>query len=104
MRIPLAVAGGAGPRSAHAPSTDKCYISEPNAHDVTTKQVRLTSRDKQLIEHLANNFPVVSRPFEVVAEHFDMDETTLLEWVTELVAAGQLKSFKPTLDLEVKEE
>lgn len=71
---------------------------------MTVKQVRLTSRDKQLIEYLANSFPVVARPFEVVAEHFDMDEGTLLEWVTELVVAGQLKTLRPTLDLEVKEE
>jgi siroheme decarboxylase NirDL-like protein len=71
---------------------------------VTPQQVKLTSRDKQLIEYLSNNFPVVSRPFEVVAEHFDMDELTLLEWVTELVVAGAIKSLKPTLDLEVKEE
>jgi DNA-binding Lrp family transcriptional regulator len=68
------------------------------------QQVRLTSRDKQLIEVLSDNFPVVGRPFEVIAEHFDMDEATLLEWVTELVAAGAIKSFKPTLDFEVKEE
>lgn len=68
------------------------------------QQVRLTSRDKQLIEVLSTTFPVVARPFEVIAEHFDMDEPTLLEWVTELVAAGAIKSFRPTLDIEVKEE
>ena len=33
-----------------------------------------------------------------------MDEATFIEWVTELVAAGQIKSFRPTLELEVKEE
>ena len=72
--------------------------------DVPQKPVSLTSRDKRLIEALAQNFPVVPRPFEVLAEQFDMDEPTFIEWVTELVAAGQLKSFRPTLDLEVKEE
>lgn len=71
---------------------------------MTPKPAQLTSRDRKLIEHLASNFPVVPRPFEVLAEQFDMDEATLIEWVTELVAAGQLKQFRPTLDLEVKEE
>ena len=84
--------------------TDKCYIREPNAASMAPQQVRLTSRDKQLIEVLSNTFPVVARPFEVIAEDFDMDEATLLEWVTELVAAGACKSFRPSLDLEVKEE
>ncbi len=68
------------------------------------KAAQLTSRDKKLIDHLALGFPVVPRPFEVIAEQFDMDETTLIAWVTELVAAGQLKSLRPTLELEVKEE
>lgn len=71
---------------------------------MTPKPVQLTSRDKKLIEHLSSSFPVVPRPFEVLAEEFDMDEATLIEWVTELVAAGQLKTFRPTLELEVKEE
>jgi DNA-binding Lrp family transcriptional regulator len=71
---------------------------------VAPKPAQLTSRDKKLIDALASSFPVVPRPFEVLAEQFDMDESTLIEWVTELVAAGQLKSFRPTLDLEVKEE
>jgi DNA-binding Lrp family transcriptional regulator len=71
---------------------------------VPTKAAKLTSRDRKLIDHLTTSFPVVPRPFQVLAEQFDMDETTLIEWVTDLVAAGQLKNFQPTLDLEVKEE
>lgn len=72
--------------------------------DVPQKPVQLTSRDKKLIDHLAKGFPIVPRPFLVLAEEFDMDEATFIEWVTELVEAGQLKSLRPTLDLEVKEE
>ena len=71
---------------------------------MSAKQVQLTSRDKRLIAHLERNFPVVPRPFEVLAEEFDMDENTLIEWITDLVAAGYLKNFRPSLDLEVKEE
>jgi len=71
---------------------------------MSPRQAQLTSRDRKLIEHLQAGFPVVARPFEVLAEEFDMDEATFIEWVTELVAAGQIKSFRPTLDLEVKEE
>jgi DNA-binding Lrp family transcriptional regulator len=71
---------------------------------VAPKPLKLTSRDKKLIEHLTTSFPVVPRPFQVLAEHFDMDESTLIEWVTDLVAAGQLKNFQPTLDLEVRDE
>jgi DNA-binding Lrp family transcriptional regulator len=71
---------------------------------VATKPLKLTSRDKKLIEQLTTSFPVVPRPFLALAEHFDMDESTLIEWVTDLVAAGQLKNFQPTLDFEVKEE
>ena len=71
---------------------------------MTVKAAKLTSRDRKLIDHLTTSFPVVPRPFQVLAEHFDMDEATLIEWVTDLVAAGQLKNFQPTLDLEVKEE
>jgi DNA-binding Lrp family transcriptional regulator len=72
--------------------------------DVAQKPVQLTSRDKKLIESLSSNFPVVARPFQVLAEQFDMDEASFIEWVTELVEAGQIKSFHPTLDIEVKEE
>lgn len=72
--------------------------------DVPQKPLQLTSRDKKLIEHLASRFPVVPRPFLVLAEEYDMDESTLIEWVTDLVAAGQIKTLRPTLDLEVKEE
>jgi DNA-binding Lrp family transcriptional regulator len=72
--------------------------------DVAQKPVQLTSRDKKLIESLSNYFPVVPRPFQVLAEQFDMDEASFIEWVTELVAAGQLKSFRPTLDIEGKED
>ncbi len=57
-----------------------------------------------MIESLSNYFPVVPRPFQVLAEQFDMDEASFIEWVTELVAAGQLKSFRPTLDIEGKED
>jgi DNA-binding Lrp family transcriptional regulator len=71
---------------------------------VPQKPLQLTSRDKKLIDHLAKGFPVVARPFEVLAEEFDMDEATFIEWVTELVAGGHLKTLRPTLDLEVKEE
>lgn len=66
--------------------------------------MRLTSRDKRLIDYLSTRFPVVPRPFEVIAEEFDMDEATLIQWITELVASGQLKNFAPTLDLEVRDE
>ena len=34
--------------------------------DVPQKPVQLTSRDKRLIEHLAQKFPVVARPFEAL--------------------------------------
>lgn len=71
---------------------------------MSPKLARLTSRDRKLIEHLAAGFPVVARPFEALAVEFDMDEATFIEWVTELVAAGQIQSFRPTLDIEVKEE
>jgi DNA-binding Lrp family transcriptional regulator len=71
---------------------------------VSPKPARLTSRDKQLIAYLEQRFPVVSRPFEVIAAEFDMDEHTLLEWITDLVDAGHLQNFRPTLEIEVSEE
>jgi len=71
---------------------------------VSQKQARLTSRDRQLIAYLEHQFPVVPRPFELIAEQFDMDEPTLLQWITDLVADGHLQNFRPSLEIEVPED
>jgi DNA-binding Lrp family transcriptional regulator len=71
---------------------------------VSPKQPALTSRDKQLIAYLERQFPVVARPFQVIAADFDMDEHTLLEWITDLVADGHIRNLRPTLEIEVADE
>lgn len=92
------------PYTAGKVPTDKGYIRQSNRPLVSPKPSRLTSRDKQLIAYLERQFPVVSRPFEVIAEDFDMDEHTLLEWITDLVADGHIQTLRPTLEIEVTDE
>lgn len=93
-----------GSFTATAAPTDKGYIRQSNRPLVSGKPGRLTSRDEQLIAYLERQFPVVSRPFVVIAEEFDMDEHTLLEWITDLVADGHIRTFGPTLEIEVADE
>jgi DNA-binding Lrp family transcriptional regulator len=55
---------------------------------------------RRLIDEWQGGFPLVERPFAVVAERLDADETAVLQVLRELLADGALTRFGPLYQIE----
>jgi len=58
----------------------------------------MDARDRDLINALHGGFPVVERPFAVVADELGMDEQEVIERLTRLLEARVLTRFGPLYD------
>ncbi len=56
--------------------------------------------DRQIINELQRGFPLVERPFEMLAEQFGTTEATLIEHVRRLLDDGVLSRFGPMYNAE----
>ncbi len=56
--------------------------------------------DRQIINELQRGFPLVERPFEMLAEQFGTTEATLIEHVQKLLDDGVLSRFGPMYNAE----
>ncbi|QNP48814.1 Lrp/AsnC family transcriptional regulator [Diaphorobacter aerolatus] len=60
----------------------------------------LTAEDALLIEHLHGNFPLVERPFDVVATELGWSEEQVIKRLGLLLTQGVLTRFGPLFQIE----
>ena len=60
----------------------------------------LTPEDARLIDHLHGGFPLVDRPFVVIAAELGWSEERVIERLRQLLAQGVLTRFGPLFQIE----
>lgn len=61
---------------------------------------RLDSRDRQLLNHLQDGFPICEYPYQRVAGELGMTEDELIARIDNLLASGYLSRFGPMYHAE----
>ncbi len=56
--------------------------------------------DRNIINHMQNDFPVCETPFAVMAEQLNLDEEVLIKHVQALLDDGTLSRFGPLYNIE----
>lgn len=57
--------------------------------------------DRNIINHMQDNFPVCDRPFVVIADQLNLTENELIENVQHLLDDGTLSRFGPLYNIEL---
>ncbi len=57
--------------------------------------------DRNIINHMQENFPVCERPFAILAEQLNLKENELLQRVQSLLDDGTLSRFGPMFNIEM---
>jgi len=57
----------------------------------------LTEQDRQIIRILQNGMPLVSRPFQTIAEKLKMTEDELIDKIRNFIDNGQIRRFGATV-------
>jgi len=60
----------------------------------------LDTRDRQILHHLQENFPIVSQPFDAVATALGLSESEVLDCVRRLTAEKRIRAVGPVYDLQ----
>ncbi|MFH1504983.1 MAG: Lrp/AsnC family transcriptional regulator [Candidatus Omnitrophota bacterium] len=58
----------------------------------------LTILDKQLLDLLQNNFPIIARPFSCIAQSFKITEQEVIDRIQKMKAEGIIRRIGPVFD------
>jgi len=56
--------------------------------------------NSRIIDKIQSDFPLETRPFQSIAEEFEMDEAEIIERIARLQAAGTIREIGPVFDLK----